>query len=89
LSDAEQEDLSDRFLQLPKYSSQRTWLMHVVPMLRQYSAGHVGLFRVLLQRLDEFPTTLGRPASVETVCAFYFGRIRATNPSLFRTSHAT
>ncbi len=76
LSDAEQQDLGDRFLQLPYYANQRTWLTHVIPMLRQDSAGHVGIFRLLLQRLlDEFPTTPERPATVESVCAFYFGRL--------------
>jgi len=51
-------------------------LTHIIPMLRQDSAGHVGIFRLLLQRLlDEFPTTPERPASVESVCAFYFGRL--------------
>lgn len=72
----EQQDLADRFLQLPYYANQHTWLVHVIPMLRQDSAGHVGIFRLLLQRLlDEFPTTPERPASVESVCAFYFGRL--------------
>lgn len=76
LNDAEQQELGDRFLQLPYYTNQRAWLPQVIPMLRQDSAGHVGIFRLLLQRLlDEFPTTPERPASVETVCAFYFGRL--------------
>ncbi len=76
LTPDEQQELGNRFLREPYYANQRSWLTHVVPMLRADSAGHVGIFRLLLQRLlEEFPTTLERPVSVETVCAFYFGRL--------------
>ena len=76
LSDAEQKDLGERFLQLDYYANQRTWMARIIPMLRQDSAGHVGIFRLLLQRLlDEFPNTEERPASEDDVCAFYFGRL--------------
>jgi len=76
LTPEEQLDLGGRFLREPFYTNQLAWLPHIIPMLRQDSAGHVGIFRLLLQRLlDEFPTTIERPTSTEKVCAYYFGRL--------------